>query len=221
MAINDTPMPAWIYSLADYRKMFALTDADLSRTILDYPGGISSFNAEVYAQGYSIQSADPCYHIAADDMVHFVDDVIAHNQTQLAAADQTQVVQAWQQSKAQFLADYALGQQQGRYQVMDLPLLPVADQRYQLMLCPNLMFTKRLELLNSEQIIIELCRVAEEVRIFPVVNDEGELSESLGPLLLTLQQRNYGVEIREVGYQQYHNGNVMLRLWARECVVEE
>lgn len=68
-------------------------------------------------------------------------------------------------------------------------------------------------------IIRELARVANEVRIFPVIDKSGQASPLLGPVLLGLQRANYGVEIREVPYSLYPKGNVMLRVWAQACEV--
>ena len=66
-------------------------------------------------------------------------------------------------------------------------------------------------------IIRELARVAKEVRIFPLIDRNGKTSEFLGPVLLGLQQDNYGVEIREVDFHLYPTGNAMLRVWAQQC----
>ena len=48
-------------SLAEYRAMFALSDADLRGTILDCPGGASSATAEINAAGGNARAADPLY----------------------------------------------------------------------------------------------------------------------------------------------------------------
>src|SRR5882672_1026209 len=54
-------------SLAEYRAMFALTDTDLRRRILDCPGGASSFTAEVNAAGGAAIACDPVYAQADAD----------------------------------------------------------------------------------------------------------------------------------------------------------
>lgn len=68
-------------------------------------------------------------------------------------------------------------------------------------------------------VIRELARVAKEVRIYRVVDNHGVLSPLVGPVLLGLQQDNYGVEVRDVPTSAIHEKNVMLRVWAKLCHV--
>ena len=67
------------------------------------------------------------------------------------------------------------------------------------------------------QVIRELARIAKEVRIFPLIDSHGEPFPLLGPVLLGLQQEQYGVEVREVNYSLQPKGNAMLRVWAQQC----
>jgi hypothetical protein len=48
-------------SLAEYRAMFALSDADLRRRLLDCPGGAASLTAEVNSAGGDAIACDPVY----------------------------------------------------------------------------------------------------------------------------------------------------------------
>ncbi|GAH25802.1 unnamed protein product, partial [marine sediment metagenome] len=47
----------------------------------------------------------------------------------------------------------------------------------------------------------EMIRVAGEIRIFPLQDYQGEIASLVGPLMLALQQKNYGVEVKQVPYQ--------------------
>lgn len=67
------------------------------------------------------------------------------------------------------------------------------------------------------QVIHELARVAKEVRIFPLIDQQGKTSEFLGPVLLQLQKEGYGVEVRDVDCHAQHAENAMLRVWAQKC----
>lgn len=69
------------------------------------------------------------------------------------------------------------------------------------------------------KVIKELARVANEVRIFPLIDRYGKPSPQLGPVLLALQNDDYGTEVREVDYNLQQNGNAMLRVWAQKCDV--
>lgn len=51
----------WGRSLAEYRRMFSLTDDDLRRRILACADGPASFNAEATRTGANVISCDPLY----------------------------------------------------------------------------------------------------------------------------------------------------------------
>ena len=48
-------------SMAEYRAMFSLTDADLRGRILDCPGGGAAFTATACAGGATAIAADPAF----------------------------------------------------------------------------------------------------------------------------------------------------------------
>lgn len=99
--------------------------------------------------------------------------------------------------------------------------LPYADFAFDFALCSHYLFTDLDEQTTDFhlQVIRELARVAKEVRISPLINHEGKTSEFLGPVLLGLQQDNYGVEVRNVDTQSEQNVNAMLRVWAQQCML--
>ena len=99
--------------------------------------------------------------------------------------------------------------------------LPFANFTFDLALCPDLLFADVADqnaAFNLQQ-IRELARVAKEVRIYPLSNNHGLPSPLLGPVLLGLQQDNYGVEVRDVTTTLHPKGNAMLRVWAQQCQV--
>jgi hypothetical protein len=53
----------WGRSLAEYRRMFALSDADLELRILGCADGPASFNAESTQRGTAVISIDPLYRL--------------------------------------------------------------------------------------------------------------------------------------------------------------
>ena len=55
-------------SLDEYKKMFALADSDLDKTIVGIGDGPASFNAEMAALGKSVISIDPLYVFRADEI---------------------------------------------------------------------------------------------------------------------------------------------------------
>src|SRR5215831_10543138 len=63
----DTIVP-WGRSLDEYVRMFALTESDLARSIVDLAAGPSSFNAEMHQRGRRVVSIDPIYRFGADEI---------------------------------------------------------------------------------------------------------------------------------------------------------
>lgn len=53
-----TEIVPWGRTLAEYKLMFALSDADLNRQILGCGDGSAGFNAEMTTLGYSVISLD-------------------------------------------------------------------------------------------------------------------------------------------------------------------
>ena len=51
------------------------------------------------------------------------------------------------------------------------------------------------------------------------MTETGGLSDELGPVMLLLQEHDYGVEVREVPFHQQVGGNAMLRVWSQTCDV--
>jgi hypothetical protein len=82
----------------------------------------------------------------------------------------------------QFLEDFPQGIQQGRYIISELPVLPFDTEQFDLALCSHFLFTYS-DLLSQDfhlASIRELCRVAQEVRIFPLLNNfSREVSSAL------------------------------------------
>jgi hypothetical protein len=103
--------------------------------------------------------------------------------------------------------------------IAELPKLPYGNNAFDLALCTDLIFYHHMSNEEMLSIIRELARVAAEVRIFPLLDTHGKVSDELGPLLLQLQKNNYGVEVRQVPYHTSSGANAMLRVWEHECKV--
>lgn len=220
--------PGWVYSLLDYQQMFDLQEKDLNLSILDCPGGISSFNKEMRDLGHQVVSGDPLYHFSAAKMQEYANTIFHDHEAHLKAhpgklknqQEVDDIVARWHESEQMFLQDYEMGKDEQRYQAIELPSLPFADQEFDLALCSDLLFHSAVnQAFSPEDLLNELCRVAEEVRVFPLMNDKGEMTDDLGRVMLVLQQENFGLEVREVPYRWVKGGNAMLRIWATKCAV--
>uniref|UniRef100_B8HPT1 SAM-dependent methyltransferase n=1 Tax=Cyanothece sp. (strain PCC 7425 / ATCC 29141) TaxID=395961 RepID=B8HPT1_CYAP4 len=215
----------WGRSLNDYQGMFNLTTTELGLNLLDCGGGPASFNAEMTAQGYRVTSCDPVYQFTAAQINNriqatyqpIVDGVAAHPERFVWQHYQspTQMAESRLAAMQQFLLDFPQGLQAGRYVVAELPHLPFAEAQFELALCSHLLFTygNILSLEFHQQAVAELCRVARQVRIFPLVEQfSGQPSPHLPLVLQHLHQWGYETEIIAVAYEFQRGGNQMLQI---------
>jgi hypothetical protein len=215
----------WGRSLEEYVGMFDLKPDEFSLKILDCGGGPASFNTQMNRQGYSVISCDPIYQFWAAEIAQRIQDTY---QTVIDGVKANRENYTWQiipspeelgkvrmAAMEQFLEDLPQGIQAGRYINCELPFLPFNNSQFDLALCSHLLFTYS-DLLWAEfhiASIIELCRVAQEVRIFPLLNISGEKSSILPLVMEELAKNSYNLEIQQVPYEFQKGGNEMLRVW--------
>jgi hypothetical protein len=111
----------------------------------------------------------------------------------------------------EFLDDYESGRRAGRYVVAGLPQLPFADRSFDRALCSHFLFlySDELSLDYHRRSVLELCRVAGEVRIFPLLDMKGKPSGHVGPVLEELRGRGEA-RVERVPYEFQKGGNQML-----------
>ena len=224
MGLTLEAVVPWGRSLAEYIKMFDLKPDDLQLSILDCAGGPSSFNAEITQQGYKVISCDPVYQFTIDEIAQRIEDTYS---TIIDGVGANFDCYVWEDIKSpeelgqvrmaamqQFLKDFPLGLAEGRYLVEGLPVLPFNSNQFDLALCSHFLFTYSAQLSAEFHLasILEMSRVATEVRIFPILNISGEVSPLLESVMNKLEMQGYHTEIRQVPYQFQKNGNQMLRV---------
>ncbi len=102
----------------------------------------------------------------------------------------------------QFLDDFPEGTRHGRYNSAELPSLPFRDAQFDLALCSHFLFLYgTLGLTFHLQSVIELARVAAEVRIFPLVQLDGRQSPFLPGVMETLEGSGLFGEVVPVAYE--------------------
>jgi len=216
----------WGRNLNEYVKMFSITSNDLQLRILDCAGGPASFNVEMKRRGYNVISCDPIYQFSVNEIAQRI------QETYQKIVEGTKVTRedfVWQDIQSpehlgqvrmaameQFLLDLPWGIQQGRYITCELPKLPFDTNQFDLALCSHFLFTYS-DLLSEDfhiTSIQELCRVATEVRIFPLLkNFSTGVSEMLSLVMKELSSQGYNLEIKPVPYEFQKGGNQMLRVW--------
>lgn len=220
-----TEVVPWGRSFAEYQQMFALTDIDLDKHILGCSDGPASFNAELTRRGGQVVSVDPLYRFTAEQIAARIDetsavvlDQVHQNQQQFIwnqISSPEQLAEIRHSAMRKFLQDFPVGKAAGRYLDAQLPKLPFADNFFDLALCSHFLFlyTDQLCLDLHLQSILELCRVASEVRIFPLVDLVGNESNHLAPILTELQKNGSVAEIEPVKYEFQRGGNRMLKIF--------
>ena len=202
--------------------MFALTSDDLAGSILDCASGPASFNAEVTAEGHRVTSCDPLYNLTAEEIRLRVDAVYDTMVANVRSASDEFVWQTFSSPEhlgearlaatENFLADYPGGISEGRYLDRSLPHLGFGDREFDLALCSAFLFTYSDRLTTDFHVaaIEEMCRVAAEARVFPLLKSYGGPSPHLGPAVDVLRDRGHQVEVRRVPYEFQRGGNQML-----------
>jgi hypothetical protein len=100
-----------------------------------------------------------------------------------------------------------------------LPKLPFEDQSFDIALCSNYLCIESDKMDQAFHVnsLLELARVATEVRVYPLMDQEGHPSIHLGPILQVLQEKGFGVELKQVMSDEAEHGNAVLRLWNESC----
>jgi hypothetical protein len=204
--------------------MFDL-DADLlSGRILGCADGPASFNAEMTALGRSVVSCDPIYQFPTSGIRERVE---ATYPLILEQVRQSQDDYVWDvipspevlgeirlAAMERFLADYEDGLVNGRYLPISLPNLPFDSDSFDLALCSHFLFlySEQLDTDFHSAAVLELLRVAKEVRIFPLLDLNCELSAHVQPVCDALAKLGHDVQITAVPYEFQRGGNQMMRI---------
>jgi hypothetical protein len=120
-------------------------------------------------------------------------------------------------SMQRFLEGYEAGLEVGRYVAAELPRLPFADGAFQLALCSHALFlySDLLDVDVHHAWVLEMCRVAGEARVFPLLDYNARRSEHVDPVVDRLKRQGFEVRIETVPYEFQRGGNEMLRVVAR------
>jgi len=212
----------WGRSFDEYVAMFALSEVELTGRLLGCGDGPASFNVGLSCRGGRIVSVDPLYAFAENEIQRRIDATYPEVMDQLRRNQQQFVWTSFKSPEElgllrrtameEFLADYPTGVAQQRYVEGGLPRLPFANRSFDLAVCSHLLF------LYSEQFpaefhldsIRELCRVAGEVRIFPLFELGARQSRHLPVVSSQLQALGYNVRVVRVAYEFQKGANKMM-----------
>ena len=219
----DTIVP-WGRSFDEYQRMFALTEFDLGLKILGCGDGPANFNAHATRRGSVVVSCDPIYRYDVDRLRARIaatyDEIL--EQTRRNANEFVwntirsveELGQVRMAAMNDFLDDYPAGRTTGRYVDAELPDLPFGDSSFDLAVCSHFLFLYTTQLGDSfhRRAIRELCRVAREVRIFPLLALGAVPSPFVEPVAAEFGEDGFNVSIEDVPYEFQRGGNRMMRI---------
>jgi len=214
----------WGRSFDEYQRMFALTAADLALPILGCGDGPASFNAEATSRGIQVTSCDPIYQFDTAQLRQRIDETSAEvlEQTRRNAHEfvwsTIRSIEDLRDTRMRamrlFLDDFPGGKASGRYSAAALPSLPFADDTFGLALSSHFLFlyTTQLGEPFHLQSIREMCRVAQEVRIFPLLALGSQPSPLVPAVTADLRSSGFEVQVVAVPYEFQRGGNEMMRI---------
>ena len=212
----------WGRSFEEYQTMFSLSDNDLERKIVGCGDGPACFNAGLTAKGGDVVSIDPIYQFDAKSIRSRVNAVYPEIMDQLQKTSEKYIWENFSsveqlgmtrmQAMESFLADYPKGKLEGRYVNGMLPELPFHNKQFDLALCSHYLFLYSEQVSLDEHVLsmLELCRVAEEVRVYPLVSLDGNKSKHLQPVMSVLAEKGIDVSLEKVVYQFQKGATEML-----------
>ncbi len=231
MSFSLSKVVPWGRSLAEYTAMFSLSETDLQQTILGCGDGPASFNAELTQRGGRVISVDPLYQFPARSIKARIDETYdlvmaqtAQNQDEFVWTHVTSLEMLGAIRKAamdRFLGDYRINT--NRYIPAELPHLPFDDKRFGLALCSHFLFLYSSHLSFEFHIssLVELARVAKEVRVFPLLELGARKSRHLDAVLSTLDDRGYHIGIKRVAYEFQKGGDQMVSIQPPPSIIRE
>lgn len=213
-------------SCHEYMSMFKLSPRFLkNHRTLDCAAGASSFVPVLGNQGYLITALDPLYGMDYEAVKErSIDDFYTLIQAHTGMDDKVDwgffqnsknMIEERMKSCKKFVNDYKVFKGI-RYIEGRLPELPFNNNQFSLTLCSHLLFLydDRLDYQFHLDSIGEMLRVtSEEVRIYPLVNlqGDGKKSHFVGRITDDLASEAE-VEIVEVDYRFRKGGNEMMKI---------
>lgn len=215
----------WGRDFHEYLEMFSRYDIKKGIKILGCGDGPASFNAEANAKGISVTSVDPIYAFSKTEIKQRIDEARLEVMHQVRAKSNNyiwktiaspDVLDIRRMSAMQaFIADYDEGKQAGRYVAGALPNIKFKDNSFDYALCSHFLFLYSPQIDEQQHVegVLELCRVAREIRIYPLVSiDNNQRSKHLSAVFSAIEKAGYTYEEAPVSYEFQRGANAMLKI---------
>lgn len=212
----------WGRSFAEYQAMFCLNDIDLQKKILACSDGPACFNAELTKAGGHIVSVDPVYQFSRQQIRSRIEQAYPEVMSQVVKnldnfiwdtiGKAEELGRVRMEAMEGFLNDYVQGKVSGRYIDASLPELPFKQAEFDLALCSHYLFlySEHVDLAQHILSVKELCRVANEVRVYPLLGLDGRQSKHLGSVINSLNASGFDVSLQAVEYEFQKGATEML-----------
>jgi len=190
--------------------------------ILGIGDGPASFNAVMASNNRNVTSVDPLYQFSADQIrvriKESFDDVLSQTENNKEKFCWNSIKNIKELGEIRmaamniFLEDYDRGKTEGRYVFGNLPKLNFKDSSFDLIISSHLLFlySDLLDLDFHIKSVLEMLRIANEVRIFPILDTNGDKSKHYDPVYDFFQTRDFRLQLKKVHYEFQVNGNEIL-----------
>ncbi len=221
MAFELKNVVPWGRNLEEYTKIFKLTDSDLNNKIISFGDGPASFNFQMTQLNKKVVSLDPIYQFTKAELEQQIDktketimEQMRTNQGKFVwkhIKNIEELEQIRMEAMRNFVIDFELGKEQGRYVHHKLPNSTKFDTlEFDLGLSSHfLILYSQLGLDFHIQSITEMLRISKEIRIFPILNLNAVKSEVLDGIINHFNS-DFVVLIESVDYEFQKDGNQML-----------
>jgi hypothetical protein len=224
MVVTLSSVVPWGRTMSEYSLMFGLYEQNLDSSILGCGDGPASFNSEMTGLGRRVVSVDPIYSLTGQQIEQRIAETYETIIAQCKASRENYVWSFFSDpdelgrhrlgAMRIFLEDFERGLAEGRYLAEELPRLSFRDGEFDLALCSHFLFlyTEQLSLEFHVEAIREMCRVAREVRIFPLLDLKVRPSVHVEPVISGLRKARLTVEIVKVPYEFQRGGDEMMKI---------
>ena len=215
----------WGRNLSEYRAMGLYTDADKHKKILGCGDGPASVNVELTDIGINITSIDPIYQFTKEQIQKRVQETSMVVSEQLRQnrddfiwkniSNVDELISLRLNAMKEFLEDFEVAKIQGHYQHQELPKLSFNNKEFDLAWSSHFLFlySEHFDFGFHKRAILEMLRVAKEVRIFPLLDLKNKKSLHLEGILSFLQESGYMFEIQKSEYEFQKGANEVLKIW--------
>lgn len=212
----------WGRSYEEYLGMFDLSEIDLRLRILGCGDGPAGFNAKLSERGGNVISFDPIYTFDASQIRNRISETyeivmeqMRKNQSDYvwdAISSVEDLGRIRMSAMDAFLSDFETGKRKGKYVAGELPLLPFDSDEFDIALSSHFLFLYSAHLSAEFHLraVLEMLRVAREVRIFPLLTLDGKPSSHLNVVAEYLSSHGFSITFRRVSYEFQRGGNEML-----------